>query len=211
MPLQLVVNSPVVESIAKASTQAESMPVPMDEFLASVEQKAYRMAFFKLHHEQKALDVVQDSMMKLVEKYSDRPNNEWPSLFFTIVRNRITDSFRRYQVREAGGKLVSIFMTRPNGDGDLDMLELGMGVDSENQVEQPDRQLYGGQLKQLISEAVGTLSERQRQVFTLREVQGYSVKETALALGCSEGSVKQHHFRALRALRQSLAEVWDHD
>lgn len=211
MLLQLVTDTPLTGSATETLAQANALPASIDDFLASVEQKAYRMAFFKLQHEQKALDVVQDSMMKLVEKYSDRPSKEWPSLFFTIVRNRITDSFRRYQVREAGGKLVSIFKTRPDSEGDLDMLEIGMGVDAEHQLEQPDRQLYDGQLKQLIGDAVLTLSERQRQVFTLREAQGYSVRETALALGCSEGSVKQHHFRALRALRQSLAEVWDHD
>ncbi len=40
----------------------------------------------------------------------------------------------------------------------------------------------------------------------LREWLGFSIKETAGILGCTEGSVKQHHFRALQSLRAKLGE-----
>jgi RNA polymerase sigma-70 factor (ECF subfamily) len=66
------------------------------------------------------------------------------------------------------------------------------------------------ELRNHINRALQTLSERQRQVFILREWRGMSITETAEILGCSENSIKQHHFRALRALREQLAEVWDH-
>jgi RNA polymerase sigma-70 factor (ECF subfamily) len=58
---------------------------------------------------------------------------------------------------------------------------------------------------------VGTLPERQRQVFLLREQLGLSIQQTADTLGCSANSIKQHHFRALRSLRAQLAEVWEHE
>ena len=58
---------------------------------------------------------------------------------------------------------------------------------------------------------MGTLAERQRQVFLLREQLGASIRESAEILGCSENSIKQHHFRALRTLRRLLAEVWEHE
>ncbi len=64
--------------------------------------------------------------------------------------------------------------------------------------------------RRALEQALGELPLRQRQVFLLREWQGFSVEETARILGCSAGAVKQHHFRALKALRGKLAEVW-HD
>jgi RNA polymerase sigma-70 factor (ECF subfamily) len=75
----------------------------------------------------------------------------------------------------------------------------------------PENGAVAGELKQAIEQAVGTLPERQRQVFLLREQMGLSIQETADTLGVSANSIKQHHFRALRALRQQLAEVWEHE
>ena len=66
------------------------------------------------------------------------------------------------------------------------------------------------QLRNRIAGALRSLSERQRQVFILREWRGMSIRETAETLGCSENSIKQHHFRAMRELRRQLAEVWDY-
>ena len=180
----------------------------LDGFLAGVEQKAYRIALYALRDRDTALDVVQDAMLKLAEKYSARPAAEWPALFFTILNNRITDVRRWRMLREAGGKLISLFHNGPDNE-ENDLLEAGLGVDKDTQ--EPEQFAYGKQLGRYIAQAVGRLSDRQRQVFLLRESQGYSVRDTAAVLGCSEGSVKQHHFRAMQALRAELAEVWDHD
>lgn len=52
--------------------------------------------------------------------------------------------------------------------------------------------------------ALGGLSRRQREVVVLRHLAGFSEKETAAALGCSPGSVKQHGSRGLAALKEQL-------
>lgn len=180
----------------------------LDAFFEDVEKRAYRMAVYTLKDEQGALDAVQDAMLKLVEKYSNRPSSEWPALFFTILSNRMIDIQRWGRLREAGGKLISLFRNHDNGDEDL--LETGLGSDNF-MAERPEVASWSHDLHNKIDNAVRKLSERQRQVFLLREWQGFNVRETSEILGCSEGSVKQHHFRAMQALRKHLAGVWENE
>ncbi|MBS1269855.1 MAG: ECF RNA polymerase sigma factor SigX [Gammaproteobacteria bacterium] len=176
-----------------------------DVFFEEVEKRAYRVAVYTLRDEQTALDAVQDAMLKLVEKYSDRPSPEWPALFFTILSHRMIDIQRWGRLREAGGKLISLFRNHDNGDEDL--LDTGLGSDNFI-ADRPEVASGARDLHNKIDNAITKLSDRQRQVFLLREWQGFNVRETSKILGCSEGSVKQHHFRAMQALRKHLAGVW---
>jgi len=204
-PLNPITRTPAQQSGERVVTGEHA---EMDRFLAGVEQKGYRMAFYALRDRDAALDVVQDAMLKLVEKYAKRPAQEWPALFYTILNNRITDVRRWRMLRESAGKLISLFYTGPDKE-ENDLLEAGLGVDRDER--EPEQVAYGKQLGRFIDSAVAKLSERQRQVFLLRESQGFNVRDTAAILGCSEGSVKQHHFRAMQALRAELAGVWDHE
>lgn len=191
---------------SSGSDKAERSYISLDAFFEDVEKRAYRMAVYTLKDEQAALDAVQDAMLKLVEKYSERPSAEWPALFFTILNNRMIDIQRWGRLREAGGKLISLFRNHDNGDEDL--LETGLGSDNFI-AERPEVASWSRDLHNKLDNAIKKLSDRQRQVFLLREWQGFNVRETSEILGCSEGSVKQHHFRAMQALRRHLAGVWE--
>ena len=46
---------------------------------------------FAVREEEAALDIVQDAMLKLAEKYGDRPDDEFPMLFQRILQNTIRD------------------------------------------------------------------------------------------------------------------------
>ncbi len=187
-------------------------PNGLDEFLAGAERQAYRMARYALRDHELALDVVQDSMLKLVEHYAAKPSKEWPALFFTIVNNRITDMRRG---RGGLNKLVSLFAPRHDDeDGEIDLSDFLLELDNPDdraRANQPEHAAVTRELRAAIERAVARLPLRQRHVYLLRECQGFDIKETAATLGCSEGAVKQHHFRAMQSLRGLLAEVWNHE
>lgn len=62
-------------------------------------------------------------------------------------------------------------------------------------------------LRRRIADALGALSQRQREAFILVHMEGFTVKETAGLMGSREGTVKSHLHRALRHLRLELADI----
>lgn len=175
----------------------------MSDFLASVERRAFKQCVYSVQEEQSALDIVQDSMMKLAEKYSDRPVAEIPLLFQRILQNGIRDHFRRSKVRSTWTTLLS-GLGMGGEDEDSDPLET-MEVDEHSNVPaSPADRLEQSQVMAAIEEAVQALPKRQREAFMLRYWEELDVSETAKVMGCSEGSVKTHCSRATHALAKIL-------
>jgi RNA polymerase sigma-70 factor (ECF subfamily) len=185
----------------------------LDSFFASHEENAYYVAYAALWQHETALDVVQDSMLKLVEYYRNKPPAEWPALFRTILNSRINDVRRKRLIEQGKHKLVSLtglFRRDPDSGDTLEEPDVPAEDERDDHITAPEAGLVAEQLRHKVTQALKSLSERQRQVFVLREWRGMTTEETARTLGCSENSVKQHHFRALRELRKLLAEVWDY-
>ena len=147
-----------------------------------------------------ALDIVQDSMLKLVEKYQHKPSHEWRFLFFKILQSKITDCYRRRKVRA----IVSRFTDRLNPKGDETPAEESF---SAPQSFQPEHQHAVDVRLESLKFAIGDLPLRQQQAFLLRAWEGFDVRETAKAMACSEGSVKTHYARATSALRKKLEDL----
>lgn len=171
----------------------------MSDFLASVERRAFKQAVFAVKDDDSALDVVQDSMMKLAEKYSDRPLEELPMLFQRILQNNIRDWFRRSKVRSTWTTLFSSFASKDDDD-EYDILESLATPQTTNIPVSPADQLEQVQVLRAIEEAVEKLPARQREAFMLRYWEEFDVADTAEAMGCSEGSVKTHCSRAVNSL-----------
>jgi len=192
--------SPGDVDLPDASSKARSRA--LNQFLASVEVRAFRIAQLTLRNEDDALDVVQDAMLQLARAYGARAEEEWKPLFYRILSNRIRDVQRRRIVRN---RVMAWLPFRKNDDEEdvLDPLDQAASPDPT-----PSRRLELDEAMTALDAAVQALPARQQQAFLLRSLEGMDVAQTAAAMGCSEGSVKTHYFRALNTLRAQLGEVW---
>ncbi|MES9944683.1 MAG: RNA polymerase sigma factor [Candidatus Thiodiazotropha sp.] len=173
----------------------------LNRFLAGVERRALRMATISLGNQDDALDLVQDAMMKLATRYSNRPEHEWGPLFYRILQNGITDWHRRSWVRDRWRRFVG------SQDSEYEIDDPLEAVPDSRQQAAPER-LQQEHAVACLEQAIQQLSLRQQQAFMLRLWEGLSVQETARAMGCSQGSVKTHYSRAVTALRERLEEHW---
>jgi RNA polymerase sigma-70 factor (ECF subfamily) len=176
----------------------------LSAFLAGVERRAFKQAVFAVRDEEAALDIVQDAMLRLAEKYGNRPVGELPMLFHRIVQNAIRDWFRRQKVRSLWTTLLSSLGPGRDDDPDQDPLETLQPGERPEVDDGPAAQFEQAQVLEIIRQEVARLPERQREAFILRYWEELDVAETARAMSCSEGSVKTHCSRAAHALQQAL-------
>ena len=170
----------------------------MQAFLADIEGRAFRIAQFATGNRDEALEVVQDTMMKLAQNYSGRGTDEWKPLFYSILQTRIRDWQRRQTVRN---RFRTWFAW--NEEDDEDPLEQ---YPADNAGE-PSVRLEHDQFMTRLNRELGALPYRQQQVFLLRVWEGLDIAETAEAMQCSESSVKTHHARALEKLQKQLEDL----
>ncbi|HQR83307.1 RNA polymerase sigma factor [Polynucleobacter sp. es-EL-1] len=179
-------------------------PQELSDFLSSVEQRAFKQAVYAVRDDDAALDIVQDAMIKLAEKYGDRPAAELPLVFTRILQNRIHDWFRRQKVRNAWVTLFSNMGKKSDENDDFDPLE-SLSAPDDSEIHQDGAQkLEQSQLLQALETEISKLPARQREAFLMRYWDELSITETALAMRCSEGSVKTHCSRATQALAKAL-------
>ena len=200
--LASVYNTPVAihgdVDLTDSKTPAQSRA--LNQFLAGVELKAFKIAQAALRHEHDALDAVQDAMLQLTRAYANRPAQEWRPLFYRILENRIRDMQRRRTVR---ARIMAWLPGHRDEEDDEAFDPLAQAASEEVT---PARRLELDEAMAALERALHDLPNRQRQAFLLRNLEGLDVAEVARTMGCSEGSVKTHHFRALKALRARLGE-----
>ncbi len=188
--------------VDRTDSSAQTGDRALNQFLASVELKAFRIAQAGLRNEDDALDAVQDAMLQLARAYRHRPPQEWKPLFYRILENRIRDMQRRRTVR---GRIIAWLPVRT---GDEDEEEADPIQQAPSHEPQPVRRLELNEAMGALDKALAALPPRQQQAFLLRCLEGLDVAETATAMGCSQGSVKTHYFRAVQALRAQLGELY---
>jgi len=154
--------------------------------------------------EQAALDIVQDAMLRLAEKYGNRPATELPLLFHRIMQNAIRDYYRRQKVRSLWTTLLSSLSPGRGEDEEQDPLDTYEPPGGHDAAQAPGAHLEQAQVLEIIEQELTRLPARQREAFIMRYWEELDVAETARAMGCSEGSVKTHCSRATHALAVAL-------
>jgi RNA polymerase sigma-70 factor (ECF subfamily) len=173
----------------------------LDRFLASVERRAFKIAQIAIRDIDEALDIVQDAMLQLARRYAARPSEEWKPLFYRILNNRIRDCQRRRVVRS---RIMAWWPARLADDEPVaDPIESAAGEELA-----PAERVQLDETLEALERALADLPRRQQQAFLLRTLEGLDVAASAVAMGCSEGSVKTHYFRAVQTLRERLGEFW---
>ena len=165
-----------------------------------MEKRAFRIAEIATGNREDALDILQDAMYKLVQKYAARDPQEWGPLFQTILQSKINDWYRRNAVRNR-------FRVWFRLGGDEENADPVQGLEDQN-ARRPEEEVQIGHSMDELELALKNLSKRQFQAFVLRVWEGMDVAQTARAMKCSEGSVKTHYSRAVHALREELGEHW---
>lgn len=175
----------------------------LNDFLRSVEKRAFKRSVYLVRDDDAALDIVQDAMMRLAEKYFDRPAAELPLLFQRILSNATMDWFRRQKVRRSLIQNMSDFESGDPQD-DFDLLEALETADGAMGSLSAADEVSRAQILRAIDREVAELPARQREAFLLRYWEEMDIAETAAVMGCSEGSVKTHCSRAVHALAKTL-------
>lgn len=170
----------------------------MNRFLQGVERRAFITARMATKDEEEALDIVQDAMLKLAQKYGSRPEAEWGALFNTILHSRINDWYRRRTVRNRW----RVFF---GADAEGNEVTPDEKV-PQTQFPEPERQMSSDLLGEQLSQLIDKLPLRQQQALILRAWEGYNISQTAKIMKCSEGSVKTHYSRAVHGLRDRLGD-----
>lgn len=155
---------------------------------------AFLLALGVLANRHDAEDVCQDAFVKALERLEDcREPGRFVQWFLTIVRNRAL-SFHSYRkIRETSELLPEIAEARESPEADATRAELGARLER----------------------ALSALSETQRQVVLMHDLEGWSHKEIAETLEMSEVRSRQHLFVARKLLRellgQSLMKEYSHE
>ena len=171
----------------------------LDDFLEKSEKRAYQMALYASKSPEDALDIVQDAMMTLAQKYSQKPADEWGPLFHRIMQSKIHDWYRRQNVRMKWRDLLPFSAEEEHDNNPIENAP-------ELSNRKPDDKLAQSRAMTLLTNAVSNLPQRQQQAFLLRTWEGLNVAETAIAMNCSQGSVKTHYSRAVHSLRTLLED-----
>ncbi len=192
-------------TITAHNNQTMDLTSRLNTFFKAQEKKAYAIAMMSLKNPDDAMDVVQDIMLKFVQKYKNYDEKVWCPLFYRMLQNRITD-FHRKNTQQR--KYFKIFYTEDSQDSLA--IEKFADLSSVSSLQQIEQNLKIEQLQQ----ALNKLPTRQLQAFICRIWEGLSVKETAKSMKCSQGSVKTHLFRALKSLKNEINtsdEVINHE
>lgn len=174
----------------------------MDTLVSRHERAVYSLARRIVGHDEDAQDVTQQTFLDAIE-HLDTFREE--ARFSTWLLRIATYAALKVVRKRRGLEMVSLeAATEPQGDeGTIPHPEF-----IADWRQSPEELTSRSEARRLIEEALDQLDEKHRLVFLLRDVEGFSVRETAEALGISEVNVKVRLLRARLQLRERLTQAF---
>jgi len=163
-------------------------------------RRAYALAYGVVRHQDDALDVVQDAFIK-AHKYLGKfeGNSSFYTWLYRIVMNLAIDHLRKHR----RVKPVELDESKLEDGGDESLLPRILGGN-------PGRALMDKEIRARIDQALDQLSENHRSVLVMRELEGLSYEEMAVAMDCSKGTIMSRLFHARRNMQKRLLDLVDH-
>ncbi len=164
----------------------------LDVLIERKTEALVNLAYRIVNDLEEARDIVQVTFFRLWEK-RDRFDERWSpnTWIYRIATNLSIDHLRSRQSRQRGHEPMR--------------LHLQESFDSRARNEQANL-LHESEVMAIFHELATGLTEKQRAVFLLREVEGLSSREVGQIVGCRESTVRNHLFNARKYLRRELCE-----
>lgn len=169
------------------------------QLIRPCERRIYVIALAVVRNEADAEDTVQEALLKAFT-HLDQFRSE--SRFSTwLIQIAINEA--RMRLRKRHLEIIRPLEAQENDEGDYTPRNL------TDWREIPSESLERSEVRTKLVAALGSLAQKYREVFVLRDVQHLTIEETATALGISNGLVKTRLLRARLMLRDLLAEAFE--
>lgn len=175
--------------LLEAMQQDEEMA--LDELIDRKTNPLIQVAYRILQDPEEARDIVQVTFFRLWEN-RQRFDGRWSpnTWIYRIATNLAIDHLRSRRSKQKSAEPVR--------------LHIQDGADARSRLDRAS--LHEGEVMGIFRELADELTEKQRMVFLLREVEGLPSKEVADIVGCRESTVRNHLFNARKLLRELLVE-----
>lgn len=187
-----VVDQELVERVQRGDKKA------FDVLVLKYQHKIIKLIMRYIPDQDEAMDVAQEAFIKA---YRALPRFRGESAFYTWLY--------RIAINTAKNFLVSQGRRPPESDVDVDDAEQFEGVSALKEVGSPEHMLLKDEIENVVFSTIGQLPEDLRTAITLRELEGLSYEEIAVAMDCPVGTVRSRIFRAREAIDKKLAPLLD--
>lgn len=173
----------VVDLVARAQAgNADAFGSLYDRYVDIV----YRYIYYRVGNQSLTEDMVSETFLRALRRITSFTwqGRDFGAWLVTIARNLIADHYKssRYKLEVTTGEIL----------------------DGDRATEGPENQVLDSITNITLLEAVKMLGAEQQECVVLRFLQGFSVTETALAMGKTEGAIKALQYRAVQSLKRLL-------
>lgn len=184
------VDQELVERVQRGDKKA------FDILVLKYQHKIVKLISRYIRDEAETLDVAQEAFIKA---YRALPRFRGDSAFYTWLY--------RIAINTAKNFLVSQGRRPPESDIDAEEAEQYAGATALREIGSPEHILLKDEIEEVVYKAIEQLPEDLRTAITLREMEGLSYEEIALAMDCPVGTVRSRIFRAREAIDKKLSPL----